>query len=65
MTEKKKNSAAWYAGTLIGWFVIIAIFIGIFYSGVYIQKEVLGIYDIEKRIERLENAIINKSVQNE
>ena len=65
MTEKKKNSAAWYAGTLIGWFVIIGIFIGIFYFGVYIQKEVLDIYDIEKRIERLENVIINKSVKHE
>lgn len=65
MSEKKKNSAAWYAGILMGWFVIIGMFACLFYTGLYIQKEVLGIYDIEKRIERLENAIINKSVQNE
>ncbi len=49
----------------MGWFVIIGMFACLFYTGLYIQKEVLGIYDIEKRIERLENAIINKSVQNE
>ena len=65
MSEKKKNSAAWYAGTLMGWFVIIGMFVCLFYLGLYIQKEVLGIYNIEKRIERLENAIISKSVQNE
>ena len=65
MRDKKKNSVAWYAGTLIGWFVIIGIFVGLFYSGVYIQKQILGIYDIEERIERLENVIINNSIKNE
>ena len=65
MSEKKKNSAAWYAGTLIGWFVIIGIFVCLFYSALYIQKQILGIYDIEERIERLENVIINNSIKNE
>ena len=36
----------------------------IFYAAVYVQKETLGVYDIEKRLDRLENTIINKGAQN-
>lgn len=64
MAETKKSSAAHLAGLLLGWCFIVALFVMIFYAAVYVQKETLGIYDIEKRLDRLENTIINKGAQN-
>ena len=64
MAETKKSSAAYFAGLLLGWWFIVALFVMIFYAAVYVQKETLGIYGIEKRLDRLENTIINKGAQN-
>ena len=64
MAETKKSSAAYFAGLLLGWCFIVALFVMIFYAVVYVQKETLGIYGIEKRLDRLENTIINKGAQN-
>ena len=65
MPQNQKNSAAYAAGTLLAWCFIIAIFVGVFYFGIYLQKQALGIYDIEKRLNRLENTIMNKGIQDE
>ena len=64
MAETKKSSAAYFAGLLLGWCFIILLFVMLFYVAVYVQKETLGVYDIEKRLDRLENTIINKGAQN-
>ncbi len=65
MTETNKNSLAYTAGTLLAWCFIIGMFVGGFYFAIYVQKQTLGIYDVEKRLDRLENTIMNKGVQNE
>ena len=65
MPQNQKNSAAYAAGTVIAWCFIIAIFVGFFYFALYFQKQNLGIYDIEKRLNRLENTIMNKGIQDE
>ena len=58
-SQKKNNSAAHLVGTVMGWMLIFCIFYGIFYFGIYLQKQALGIYDLEKKIERLENEILS------
>ena len=65
MAETKKSSAAYFAGLFLGWCFIILLFVMLFYVAVYVQKETLGVNDIEKRLDRLENTIMNKGVQNE
>jgi len=45
--------------------IVYGIFVGIFYFALYFQKQTLGIYDIEKRLDRLENTIMNKGIQDE
>jgi len=56
MSRKNQNkSMAHIAGTIIGWTFIFFIFYGIFYFAIYLQKRSLGIYDLEKRVERLED----------
>ena len=64
MAETKKSSASYFAGLLLGWCFIVGLFVMIFFAAVYVQKETLGIYGIEKRLDRLENTIINKGAQN-
>jgi uncharacterized membrane protein YciS (DUF1049 family) len=65
MSQNQKNSAAYAAGSILAWCFIIGIFVGIFYFALYLQKQSLGIYDIEKRLDRLENTIMNKGIQYE
>ena len=59
INQKKNNPAAHLVGTVMGWMFIFCIFYGILYFGVYLQKQALGIYDLEKKIERLENEILS------
>lgn len=57
---EKKNNAAYIAGTLIGWAIILGIFFMIFHGAIVAQKYVLGLYDMEDRIEILEQNLMEK-----
>lgn len=42
---------------LVGCFTLILLFVGAITLGVWLQKETLGIYRLEERVERLESKL--------
>jgi hypothetical protein len=42
---------------LVGCFTLILLFVGAVTLGVWLQKETLGIYRLEERVERLESKL--------
>ena len=58
--NEKKSNPAYNAGVLIGWAFIFGILFMVFHSAIVVQKYVLGLYDMEDRIERLEQNLMEK-----
>lgn len=58
--NEKKSNLAYAAGTLIGWVFVFGIFFMIIHGAIVAQKYVLGLYDMEDRIERLEQNLMEK-----
>lgn len=42
---------------LVGCFTLILLFVGVITIGVWLQKETLGIYRLEERVDRLESKL--------
>ena len=55
-----KNSPSYIAGLIFAWCLILLVFAGTFYGGVVLQKYILGIENLEQRIDRIESVLIKQ-----
>lgn len=57
MTLNGTNTSPSNKDILVGCFTLILLFVGAITLGVWLQKETLGIYRLEERVERLESKL--------
>lgn len=57
MTLNGTNTSPNNKDMLVGCFTLILLFVGAITLGVWLQKETLGIYRLEERVERLESKL--------
>ena len=57
MTRNGMNTSPSNKDMLVGCFTLTIIFVGAISLGVWLQKETLGIYRLEERVERLESKL--------
>lgn len=57
MTLNGTNTSPSNKDMLVGCFTLILLFVGAVTLGVWLQKETLGIYRLEERVERLESKL--------
>lgn len=57
MTLNGTNTSPNNKDMLVGCFTLVLLFVGAITLGVWLQKETLGIYRLEERVERLESKL--------
>ena len=57
MTLNGTNTSPGNKDMLVGCFTLMLLFVGAVTLGVWLQKETLGIYRLEERVERLESKL--------
>ena len=57
MTRNGMNTSPSNKDMLVGCFALMLLFVGAVPLGVWLQKETLGIYRLEERVERLESKL--------
>jgi hypothetical protein len=57
MTRNGTNTSLSKKDMLVGCFTLILLFVGVITIGVWLQKETLGIYRLEERVDRLESKL--------
>ncbi len=57
MIRNGMNTSPSNKDMLVGCFTLILLFVGAITLGVWLQKETLGIYRLEERVERLESKL--------
>ena len=65
-TVKKKTKKSWdhKLGLLLGYALILLLFAGVFHISIVMSKSIFGIYDLEERIDRLEQIVMEKNNEN-
>lgn len=58
---KKHGGLAHAFGTIIGWLIILCVVGTLIYWSVVIQKNILGVYDLENRIQKLEHRLMDNN----
>ena len=57
MIRNGMNTSPSNKDMLVGCFTLILLFVGAITLGVWLQKETLGIYRLEERVERIESKL--------
>ena len=56
-----KNRPSYIAGSIFAWCFIFIMFAALFYGAIILQKQILGVTDIEQRLERIESKMMEQN----